>query len=193
MEDYAPILWLLFVVASMIFSAISKARKRTARDAKEPDGAQPGEGKGPRPTVPRFPTPGSGLPEGFPLPQRRSSQPASATSPASRDGSPSQPPTYRNGQNSGKRIPTHETAPKQALGGTETYPTRGRGPEHASEGLQRRHSTVSAAQPQVTAAMHEKRPVEPSKTGEPASEIAAEFDLRKAVIYAEILKPKFEE
>lgn len=41
--------------------------------------------------------------------------------------------------------------------------------------------------------MHEKRPVEPSKTGEPASEIAAEFDLRKAVIYAEILKPKFEE
>ena len=193
MEDYAPILWLLFIVVSMGFSALSKARKRAARRADETEeGQERNAGQG-HPTVPRYPTPGSGLPEGFPLPQRRSSQPASATSPASRDGSPSQPPTYRSGQNSGKRIPTHETAPKQALGGTETYPTRGRGPEHASEGLQRRHSTVSATQPQVTAAMHEKRPVEPSKTGEPASEIAAEFDLRKAVIYAEILKPKFEE
>lgn len=39
---------------------------------------------------------------------------------------------------------------------------------------------------------------QPQKTqfgpqGEPAARIAAEFDLRRAVIYSEILKPKFEE
>lgn len=43
------------------------------------------------------------------------------------------------------------------------------------------------------AVMREKEPVQPPKTEETANEIVAEFDLRKAVIYAEILKPKFEE
>lgn len=41
--------------------------------------------------------------------------------------------------------------------------------------------------------MREKEPVQPPKTEETVNEIVAEFDLRKAVIYAEILKPKFEE
>ena len=43
------------------------------------------------------------------------------------------------------------------------------------------------------AAMREKEPVRLPETEETANEIVAEFDLRKAVIYAEILKPKFEE
>lgn len=72
MEDYAPILWLLFIVVSMGFSALSKARKRAARRADETEeGQERNAGQG-HPTVPRYPTPGSGLPEGFPLPQQRS-------------------------------------------------------------------------------------------------------------------------
>lgn len=72
MEDYAPILWLLFIVVSMGFSALSKARKRAARRAEEvEEGQERNAGQG-HPTIPRYPTPGSGLPEGFPLPQQRS-------------------------------------------------------------------------------------------------------------------------
>ena len=80
MEDYAPILWLLFIVVSMGFSALSKARKRAARRADETEeGQERNAGQG-HPTVPRYPTPGSGLPEGFPLPQQRSRRPATSPS-----------------------------------------------------------------------------------------------------------------
>ena len=53
MEDYAPILWLLFIVVSMGFSALSKARKRAARRADETEeGQERNAGQG-HPTVPR--------------------------------------------------------------------------------------------------------------------------------------------
>ena len=183
MEDYAPILWLLFIVVSMGFSALSKARKRAARRADETEeGQERNAGQG-HPTVPRYPTPGSGLPEGFPLPQQRSRRPA--TSPST----------------GGAKSTTQQTAAQRATA-QQAAASRSQMPatassqhrlQHAGESLQRRHSSVSAAQPQVMAAMREKEPVQPPKTEETANEIVAEFDLRKAVIYAEILKPKFEE
>ncbi len=178
MEDYAPILWLLFIVVSMGFSALSKARKRAARRADETEeGQERNAGQG-HPTVPRYPTPGSGLPEGFPLPQQRSRRPA--TSPST----------------GGAKSTTQQTAAQRATA-QQAAASRSLTPATASPqhglSLQRRHSSVSAAQPQVMAAMREKEPVQPPKTEETANEIVAEFDLRKAVIYAEILKPKFEE
>lgn len=178
MEDYAPILWLLFIVVSMGFSALSKARKRAARRADETEeGQERNAGQG-HPTVPRYPTPGSGLPEGFPLPQQRSRRPA--TSPST-GGAKSITPQTSAQQAAASRSQTPATASPQ------------HGLQHAGESLQRRHSNISAAQPQVMAVMREKEPVRLPETEEKANEIVAEFDLRKAVIYAEILKPKFEE
>lgn len=183
MEDYAPILWLLFIVVSMGFSALSKARKRAARRADETEeGQERNAGQG-HPTVPRYPTPGSGLPEGFPLPQQRSRRPATSPSTGGAKSTTQQTAAQR------------ATAQQAAASRSQTPATASpqHGLQHAGESLQRRHSSVSAAQPQVMAAMREKEPVQPPKTEETANEIVAEFDLRKAVIYAEILKPKFEE
>ena len=175
MEDYAPILWLLFIVVSMGFSALSKARKRAARQERN-------AGQG-HPTVPRYPTPGSGLPEGFPLPQQRSRRPATSPSTGGAKSTTQQAAAQR------------ATAQQAAASRSQTAATASsqHGVQHAGESLQRRHSNISAAQPQVMAVMREKEPVQPPKTEETANEIVAEFDLRKAVIYAEILKPKFEE
>ncbi|WP_337439421.1 hypothetical protein [Alistipes sp.] len=183
MEDYAPILWLLFIVVSMGFSALSKARKRAARRADETEeGQERNAGQG-HPTVPRYPTPGSGLPEGFPLPQQRSRRPATSPSTGGAKSTTQQTAAQR------------ATAQQAAASRSQTAATASsqHGLQHAGESLQRRHSSVSAAQPQVMAVMREKEPVQPPKTEETANEIVAEFDLRKAVIYAEILKPKFEE
>lgn len=183
MEDYAPILWLLFIVVSMGFSALSKARKRAARRAEEvEEGQERNAGQG-HPTVPRYPTPGSGLPEGFPLPQQRSRRPATSPSTGGAKSTTQQTAAQR------------ATAQQDAASRSQTPATASpqHGLQHAGESLQRRHSSVSAAQPQVMAAMREKEPVRLPETEETANEIVAEFDLRKAVIYAEILKPKFEE
>lgn len=183
MEDYAPILWLLFIVVSMGFSALSKARKRAARRADETEeGQERNAGQG-HPTVPRYPTPGSGLPEGFPLPQQRSRRPATSPSTGGAKSTTQQTAAQR------------ATAQQAAASRSQTAATASsqHGLQHAGESLQRRHSSVSAAQPQVMAVMREKEPVQPPKTEETVNEIVAEFDLRKAVIYAEILKPKFEE
>lgn len=183
MEDYAPILWLLFIVVSMGFSALSKARKRAARRADETEeGQERNAGQG-HPTVPRYPTPGSGLPEGFPLPQQRSRRPATSPSTGGAKSTTQQTAAQR------------ATAQQAAASRSQTAATASpqHGLQHAGESLQRRHSSVSAAQPQVMAAMREKEPVRLPETEETANEIVAKFDLRKAVIYAEILKPKFEE
>lgn len=183
MEDYAPILWLLFIVVSMGFSALSKARKRAARRAEEvEEGQERNAGQG-HPTIPRYPTPGSGLPEGFPLPQQRSRRPATSPSTGGAKSTTQQTAAQR------------ATAQQAAASRSQTPATASpqHGLQHAGESLQRRHSNISAAQPQVMAVMREKEPVQPPKTEETANEIVAEFDLRKAVIYAEILKPKFEE
>ena len=183
MEDYAPILWLLFIVVSMGFSALSKARKRAARRAEEvEEGQERNAGQG-HPTIPRYPTPGSGLPEGFPLPQQRSRRPATSPSTGGANSTTQQTAAQR------------ATAQQAAASRSQTPATASpqHGLQHAGESLQRRHSSVSAAQPQVMAAMREKEPVRLPETEETANEIVAEFDLRKAVIYAEILKPKFEE
>lgn len=183
MEDYAPILWLLFIVVSMGFSALSKARKRAARRADETEeGQERNAGQG-HPTVPRYPTPGSGLPEGFPLPQQRSRRPATSPSTGGAKSTTQQTTAQR------------ATAQQAAASRSQTPATASpqHGLQHAGESLQRRHSSVSAAQPQVMAAMREKEPVRLPETEETANEIVAEFDLRKAVIYVEILKPKFEE
>ncbi|OUO21477.1 hypothetical protein B5F90_05130 [Alistipes sp. An31A] len=183
MEDYAPILWLLFIVVSMGFSALSKARKRAARRADETEeGQERNAGQG-HPTVPRYPTPGSGLPEGFPLPQQRSRRPATSPSTGGAKSTTQQTAAQR------------ATAQQAAASRSQTAATASsqHGLQHAGESLQRRHSNISAAQPQVMAAMREKEPVRLPETEETANEIVAEFDLRKAVIYAEILKPKFEE
>lgn len=183
MEDYAPILWLLFIVVSMGFSALSKARKRAARRADEvEEGQERNAGQG-HPTIPRYPTPGSGLPEGFPLPQQRSRRPATSPSTGGAKSTTQQTAAQR------------ATAQQAAASRSQTAASASsqHGLQHAGESLQRRHSNISAAQPQVMAVMREKEPVQPPKTEETANEIVAEFDLRKAVIYAEILKPKFEE
>lgn len=183
MEDYAPILWLLFIVVSMGFSALSKARKRAARradEAEEEQGHNAGQG---HPTVPRYPTPGSGLPEGFPLPQQRSRRPA--TSPSTRGAESTTPRT------TAQRATASQAAASRSQMPSTASPQHGL--QHAGESLQRRRSSVSAAQPQITAAMRKMEAVQPPKAEETANETAAEFDLRKAVIYAEILKPKFEE
>ncbi|WP_346690681.1 hypothetical protein [Alistipes sp. Marseille-P5061] len=183
MEDYAPILWLLFIVVSMGFSALSKARKRAARRADETEeGQERNAGQG-HPTVPRYPTPGSGLPEGFPLPQQRSRRPATS-------------PSTGGAKSTTQQTAAQRATAQQAAASRSQMPATAssqHGLQHAGESLQRRHSSVSAAQPQVMAAMREKEPVLLPETEETANEIVAEFDLRKAVIYAEILKPKFEE
>lgn len=188
MEDYAPILWLLFIVVSMGFSALSKARKRAARRAEEAEeGQERNTGQG-HPTVPRYPTPGSGLPEVFPMPQQRSRRPA--TSPST-GGAKSTTPQTSAQQTAAQRATAQQAAASRSQTPATASPQHGL--QHAGESLQHRHSSVSATQPQITAATRKMEAVQPPKAEETANEIVAEFDLRKAVIYAEILKPKFEE
>lgn len=57
-------------------------------------------------------------------------------------------------------------------------------------------STTAAAGQRPTTGTPAQEPAQEAQFGpqeESAARIAAEFDLRRAVIYSEILKPKFEE
>ena len=122
------------------------------------------------------------------MPQQRSRRPA--TSPST-GGAKSTTPQTTAPQTAAQRATAQQAAASRSQTPATASPQHGL--QHAGESLQRRHSSVSAAQPQVMAAMREKEPVRLPGTEETANEIVAEFDLRKAVIYAEILKPKFEE
>lgn len=84
---------------------------------------------------------------------------------------------------------------QEALHRTATAQTTAR-QQHKSDG---RRSTANAAQRNLgrgaaDAALPLANPVDPAEIGrETPQEPAQEFNLRQAVIYAEILKPKFEE
>lgn len=212
MEDYTPIFWVLFTVAAMVFSSVSKARKQAAKAAKEAPGqtGHPFDEAWPRmeETAPEAGRSGTDMKPGS----------AAGTRPVPRTGATSGTTTYTRAT-SGTTVWTGSAyAPVSADASTgapytaESYTTEGYTEE--AQSLEEIPADVFRAEIASTA-FEQMQPRNRSDMRTPAGkaavndtkslrgtddtqtvatdELLEEFDLRKAVIYSEILKPKFEE
>lgn len=185
MEDFGSIIWLLVAVGALVFSSNSKARKRArevAKRAKELQGevtgreAWPSWDTPPQPQsaadeVPGRPTPWPVAPA---APARKSRTTASASEPrhgaatAPTAASSSNRPAYDGRQGAAATEKSH----RKAAGKPQT--SRQNGVGDVVQSLRAAHANGTIA-PDL------------------ATEIREEFDLRRAVLYSEIMKPKYEE
>ena len=202
MEDFGSIIWLLVAVGALVFSSNSKARKR----AREVQGEVTG-----REAWPSWDTPpqsvadkATGRPTPWPVapaaPARKSRTPETArttdaahTSPRQDAGKATEPtpqPTFR----STFEIPdTAPATPAAAPGRKQTGRPMTEGELMSKKrqllaSIAARHNGVGNVVQSVKEA-HENGTIAPDL----ATEIREEFDLRRAVLYSEIMKPKFEE
>ena len=182
MEDFGSIIWLLVAVGALVFSSNSKARKRAREVAKRAKELQ-GEVTG-REAWPSWDTPQSvadeatGRATSWPVapaaPARKSRTTASASEPrhgaatAPAAASSSNRPAYDGRQGAAATEKSH----RKAAGKPQT--SRQNGVGDVVESLRAAHANGTIA-PDL------------------ATEIREEFDLRRAVLYSEIMKPKFEE
>lgn len=182
MEDFGSIIWLLVAVGALVFSSNSKARKRArevAKRAKELQGEVTGREAWPSwdapqsaaDEVPGRPTPWPVAPA---APARKSRTTASASEPrhgaatAPAAASSSNRPAYDGRQGAAATEKSH----RKAAGKPQT--SRQNGVGDVVQSLRAAHANGTIA-PDL------------------ATEIREEFDLRRAVLYSEIMKPKFEE
>lgn len=182
MEDFGSIIWLLVAVGALVFSSNSKARKRArevAKRAKELQGEVTGREAWPSWDTPQQPQSAAdevpGRPTPWPVaPARKSRTTASASEP--RHGAATTPaaasssnrPAYDGRQGTAATEKSH----RKAAGKPQTSHQNGVG--DVVESLRAAHANGTIA-PDL------------------ATEIREEFDLRRAVLYSEIMKPKFEE
>ena len=182
MEDFGSIIWLLVAVGALVFSSNSKARKRAREVAKRAKELQ-GEVTG-REAWPSWDTPQSvadkatGRPTPWPVapaaPARKSRTTASASEPrhgaatAPAAASSSNRPAYDGRQGAAATEKSH----RKAAGKAQT--SRQNGVGDVVQSLRAAHANGTIA-PDL------------------ATEIREEFDLRRAVLYSEIMKPKYEE
>lgn len=211
MEDLGSIIWLLVALGALIFSSSSKARKRAGEaakrakelqkettdheawpswDAPQPPRPQADETTGrptPWPVVPAAPARQSRTPE-----TARTTDAAHATprQDAGKATEPTPQPTFR----STSEIPdTAPATPAAAPGGKQTGSPMAEGELMSQKrqpivSIAARHNGVGNVVQSVKEA-HENGTIAP----DPVTEIREEFDLRRAVLYSEIMKPKFEE
>lgn len=209
MEDFGSIIWLLVAVGALVFSSNSKARKRArevAKRAKELQEEMTGHEAWPSWDTPPQPDADetTGRATSWPVvpaaPARQARTPETArttdaahTSPRQDAGKATEPtpqPTFR----STSEIPdTAPATPAAAPGRKQTGRPMTEGELMSKKrqllaSIAARHNGVGNVVQSVMEA-HENGTIAPDL----ATEIREEFDLRRAVLYSEIMKPKFEE
>ena len=194
MEDFGSIIWLLVAVGALVFSSNSKARKRAREVAKRAKELQ-GEVTG-REAWPSWDTPpqsvadkATGRPTPWPVapaaPARKSRTPETARTTDAAHTSPR--------QDAGKATEPAPATPAAAPGRKQTGRPMTEGELMSKKrqllaSIAARHNGVGNVVQSVKEA-HENGTIAPDL----ATEIREEFDLRRAVLYSEIMKPKFEE
>lgn len=183
MEDFGSIIWLLVAVGALVFSSNSKARKRArevAKRAKELQGEVTGREAWPSWDTPQQPDADetTGRATSWPVapaaPARKSRTTASASEP--RHGAATAPAAA-----SSSNRPAYDG--RQGAAATEKSHRKAAGKPQAS-----RQNGVGDVVQSLRAA-HANGTIAPDL----ATEIREEFDLRRAVLYSEIMKPKYEE
>lgn len=156
MENYGPVLWILFIVGAMIFNVVSQSRKAREKG----DKTSPYEEAWP-------PQTGPGAPDTQEAPARPVFQPVT--------------PAFPDECQSLEEIPEQEYVPEFTV-------------QKAADSSHFNHQTINRLKGGTETeeiAAHELSDESALPTA--GSDIAEEFDLRRAVIYSEILKPKFDE
>lgn len=182
MEDFGSIIWLLVAVGALVFSSNSKARKRArevAKRAKELQGEVTGREAWPSWDAPQSAADeATGRPTPWPVvptaPARKSRTTASASEP--RHGAATAPATAS---------PSSHTAHAGERGAAATEKSHRKA---AGKPQTSRQNGVGDVVQSLRAA-HANGTIAPDL----ATEIREEFDLRRAVLYSEIMKPKYEE
>lgn len=206
MEDLSTIIWAVVIVGAMIFNSVAKARRARAKgeqrtpqhgeawpsipwnNAGETDTAAT---KGPeRSVISREPVTRGTATTGKGVPRSENETGAGQTGQTGQTGQvamPKQPvpadfpAEYRNPEGMARKAPeTKRKEPRTAMPGVT-------GADSDAQRVAERHAGAKKNE-----AMGGAGRISPAE--EPgAAEIAEEFDLRRAVIYSEILKPRFEE
>lgn len=210
MEEYAPIFWVLLTVAAMVVSSVSKARKQAAKAQKEAPG-QPGQ-----PFDEAWPR----MEEKASEAGRSETRMGTETWTGQRAGTETWTGPKPGSAYTPASAGSHEAYTAETDYAEEAYSAEGYTEEAYFEEAQSLEEipadmflteTASAAFRQMQPRNHRamRTPAAKAsineKTGSDgmlgtdnmqsatADEPIEEFDLRKAVIYSEILKPKFEE
>lgn len=201
MEELTPIIiWIVIAIAA--FAKSSKARKMREKGTESPGTPEYGEAwptrDTPRPAAPRpvMPRPTVTMPT-TPRPTATmptAPRPAASMPTGSRPAAP-KPTATR------PAAPFDVPAPKHAAEEAgEEFGGSVFGPVIRKTKAARKHlRTAAAAAPTGEAA--DRQPLRPTDAGQPAEQpandansgVAEAFDLRRAIIYSEILKPKFDE
>lgn len=186
MEDFSTILWVVVAIAAAVVSQGRKTRARSARktetDASETE----------RPATPApHPTP-----SGWPAWPQMSGVPDLSTAQKAEPQNSGRLEVKRekaDRQNTRRKVAetareaTPQTGTSQDPGAYKAGGSRSSGPIRPTEKAQTHVlKATESSHPHKVKQDHGQK--EPS-----AAEIAADFDLRRAVIYSEILKPKFDE
>lgn len=206
MEDLSTIIWTVVIVGAMIFNSVAKARRARAKgeqrtpqhgeawpsipwnNAGETDTAAT---KGPeRSVISREPVTRGTATTRKGVPRSENETGAGQTGQTGQTGQvamPKQPvpadfpAEYRNPEGMARKAPeTKRKEPRTAIPGVT-------GADSDAQRVAERHAGAKKNE-----AMGGAGRISPAEEPE-AAEIAEEFDLRRAVIYSEILKPRFEE
>ena len=213
MEDFSTILWILVIAAA---SLLSQGRKtRSGKTSRKPGPATDDTAPHPTPTtrpewpgIPGFPKipgfPEGGMHDGETRKAAAESAPEAparrvVSGPESREKPFSKPKTTERAPGTDQpetrettaRKRRDESAQRRQVAEQRRIPTVQPAPETVF-GLPATGRTASATM-QGSIGSDDSPCVANRTEEEPAAGIAADFDLRRAVIYAEILKPKFEE
>ena len=214
MEDFSTILWILVIAAASLLSQGRKARsgKRSRKPGPATDDTAPHPTPTTRPEwpgIPGFPKipgfPEGGMHDGETRKAAAESAPEAparrvVSGPESREKPFSKPKTTERAPGTDQpetrettaRKRRDESAQRRQVAEQRRIPTVQPAPETVFA-LPATGRTASATIMQGSIGSDDSPCVANRTEEEPAAGIAADFDLRRAVIYAEILKPKFEE
>ena len=214
MEDFSTILWILVIAAASLLSQGRKAR--SGKTSRKPGPATDDTAPHPTPTtrpewpgIPGFPKipgfPEGGMHDGETRKAAAESAPEAparrvVSGPESREKPFSKPKTTERAPGTDQpetrettaRKRRDESAQRRQVAEQRRIPTVQPAPETVFA-LPATGRTASATIMQGSIGSDDSPCVANRTEEEPAAGIATDFDLRRAVIYAEILKPKFEE
>ncbi|WP_295909332.1 hypothetical protein [uncultured Alistipes sp.] len=185
MEDFGSIIWLLVAVGALVFSSNSKARKRArevAKRAKELQEEVTGREAWPSWDTPQPPQSAADEVTGRPTPW-----PVTPAAPARKPRTTASASEPRHGAATAPTVASSSNRPaydgRQGAAATEKSHRKAAGKPQTS-----RQNGVGDVVQSLRAA-HANGTIAPDL----ATEIREEFDLRRAVLYSEIMKPKCEE
>lgn len=207
-EDFGPVLWILIVVGAIAYNAVAQARKKAGKQGRTTENPVPGEAwpswdtvSAPEPRqqpVPRVPAESV-----YPTPETLETVPDAAEGRVYGQ--------YQTVFEDRHAASTQQEAPSRRLSNTRASAQRARirsaGTEcdapstHASESFRTAGTRPDGASDPASDPTEDTQDLthQPSPenqhaaAGEMPDDLLDRFDLRTAVIYSEILKPKFEE